>query len=139
MEEFTQLREEVQKKGLAAKVAGQKHVTREEMCKLITSYAASEAKWVKFTEAGVGTCGIPLHIATQLMQVHANTVQTQEKICAAGLGVGGVSGPPSLDATRPAALERPLVGDFWDFRGPNGDGFLLRGDGAHLDLLRPRQ
>jgi hypothetical protein len=128
MEEFTQLREEVQKKGLAAKAAGQKHAAREEMCKLITSYAASEAKWVKFTEAGVGTCGIPLHIAAQLKQVHANTEQAREKICIAGFGSGGVGGPPSLDTTRPATLDpHPLVGDFWDFRGPNGDGFLLRG------------
>jgi hypothetical protein len=120
MEEFTKLREEVQKKRLAAKAAGQKNVAREELCKLVTSYAASEAEWVRFTEAGVGTCGIPLQIATELKQVHANTEQIQEKICTAGLGGRGVG-------RRPATLDRPLVGDFWDFRGPNGDGFLLRG------------
>jgi hypothetical protein len=65
MAEFMNLREEVEKKGLAAKAAGQKHAPREEMCKLITAYAASEAKWVKFTEAGVGgNCGIPPQVAT---------------------------------------------------------------------------
>ena len=56
--EFTKLREDVEKKGLAAKAAGAKHAPREEMCKLITSYAAAEAKWVKFTETGVQSCGM---------------------------------------------------------------------------------
>jgi hypothetical protein len=120
MEEFTKLREEVHKKHLAVKAAGQKHVAREELCKLVTSYAASEEEWVRFTEVSVGTCGIPLRIATELKQAHANNDQIQEKICTAGLRGGGVGG-------RPAALDRPLVGDFWDFRGPDGDGFLLRG------------
>jgi len=94
MADFIKLREEVQKKGLAAKAAGQKHASREEMCKLITGYAASEAKWVKFTETGVGTCGIPPQLATQLKQVHANTEQTKEKICTAG--PAGPAAAPSL-------------------------------------------
>jgi hypothetical protein len=81
MAEYVKLREDVQKKGMAAKAAGERKVPREEMCKLITSYAASEAKWVKFTEAGVQTCGIPAEVANQLKQVHANTEQTREKIC----------------------------------------------------------
>jgi hypothetical protein len=97
MADFTKLREEVEKKGMAAKAAGKKHVSREEMCKLITSYATSEAKWVKFTEAGVGTCGIPPQIATQLKQVHTNTEQTKEKICTAG-PAGPAPGPSLHDA-----------------------------------------
>jgi hypothetical protein len=96
MAEFTKLREEVEKKGMAAKAAGQKHASREEMCKLITSYAASEAKWVKFTEAGVGSCGIPPQIANQLKQVHTNTEQTKEKICTAG--PAGPAAPSLHDA-----------------------------------------
>jgi hypothetical protein len=96
MAEFMKLREEVEKKGLAAKAAGQKHVAREEMCKLITAYAASEAKWVKFTEAGVGgNCGIPQQVANQLKQVHTGTEQTREKICAAG-PAGPAAAAPSL-------------------------------------------
>jgi hypothetical protein len=96
MAEFTKLREEVEKKGMTAKVAGQKHASREEMCKLITVYAASEAKWVKFTEAGVGTCGIPVQIATQLKQVHVTTEQTKEKICTVG-PAGPAAGPLTGD------------------------------------------
>jgi hypothetical protein len=105
MAEFTKMREEVEKKGMAAKQAGQKHASREEMCKLITGYAASEAKWVKFAEDGVGKCGIPPQIATQLKQVHANTEQTKEKICTAG--PAGPAAAPSLhDALD---LDRPRL------------------------------
>jgi hypothetical protein len=83
MEEFTKLREEVQKRGAAAKTASQHKATREEMCKHITAYSAAELKWVKFTEAGISSCGIPAQVAQQLKQVHAGTEQTREKICAA--------------------------------------------------------
>jgi hypothetical protein len=84
MVEFTKLREEVQKKGQAAKAAGDRKASREEMCKHITTYAVAEAKWVKFTEAGVSTCGIPTQIAQQLKTMHGHTEQTREKICATG-------------------------------------------------------
>jgi hypothetical protein len=107
MAEFIKLREEVEKKGVAAKAAGQKHVGREEMCKLITAYAATEAKWVKFTEGSVQTCGIPPQVANQLKQVHSNTEQTREKVCAAGGPVPG-GGPPSLsDALGTTKLATP--------------------------------
>jgi hypothetical protein len=81
MAEFTKLRTEVEKRGLAAKTAGQHRASREEMCKLITSYAAAEGEWVKFVETGVQTCGVPPQIANQLKQVHANTEQTRYYVC----------------------------------------------------------
>jgi hypothetical protein len=93
MAEFTKLREDVEKKGMAAKAAGTRKVGREEMCKYITTYADAEAKWVKYSESNVQTCGIPNQIVTQLKQVHTNTEQTKQKICAAGPTGGGA---PSL-------------------------------------------
>jgi hypothetical protein len=80
--EFAKLRDDVQKRGLAAKAAGQRKVSREEMCKHITAYSAAEQKWVKYTESNVQTCGIPAEVVQQLKQVHLNTEQTKEKICA---------------------------------------------------------
>jgi hypothetical protein len=93
MAEFGKLRDDVQKQGMAAKAAGQRKASREEMCKLITNYAAAETKWVNFTATGVSTCGIPPQIAKQLKEVHANTEKTRERICTAGPAVGG---PPSI-------------------------------------------
>src|SRR5215471_10074503 len=93
VEEFAKLRDEVQKRGLAAKTASQRKASREEMCKHITAYSAAELKWVKYTEANVESCAIPAEVVSQLKQVHTNTEQTKEKICAAG----PITGPfPSL-------------------------------------------
>ena len=105
--EFTKLREDVQKKGLAAKAAGDRKATREEMCKHITAYNSAELKWVKFSESNVTACGIPAQVVQQLKQVHGHTEQTREKICAAG-PAGGPAGPPSLsDALGTTRLPTP--------------------------------
>jgi hypothetical protein len=98
--EFAKLREDVQKQGLAAKAAGQRKASREEMCKHITAYNAAELKWVKFTESGVKTCGIPAEVAQQLKQVHTNTEQTKEKICAAAPAAAAPSLSDALGTSR---------------------------------------
>src|SRR5215831_875162 len=82
IEEFAKLRDEVQKRGLAAKTASQRKASREEMCKHITAYSAAELKWVKYTEANVTSCSIPTEVVQQLKQVHTNTEQTKGRICA---------------------------------------------------------
>jgi len=105
MVEFAKLRDDVQKRGLAAKAAGQRKASREEMCKHITAFSAAELKWVKYTETNVTSCGIPAEVVQQLKQVHSNTEQTKEKICAAG---PAAAGPPSLsDALGTTRLPTP--------------------------------
>ncbi len=107
MAEFARLREDVQKRGLAAKAAGQRKVSREEMCKHITAYSAAELKWVKYTEANTTSCGIPAEVAQQLKQVHSNTEQTKEKICAAGPGPAAAAPPSLSDALGTSRLPTP--------------------------------
>jgi hypothetical protein len=110
--EFGKMREDVQKKGAAAKQASEKHVPREELCKLITAYSAAEQKWLKFTEQGVSACGIPSEIVTQLKQVHGRTEQAREKICAAGPANAAMAGPSlseALGTSRPT-LETKRAG-----------------------------
>jgi hypothetical protein len=108
MAEFGKLREDVEKKGMAAKAAGQRKVSREEMCKHITAYSSAELKWVKFSETNITSCGIPAEVVQQLKQVHNNTEQTKGKICAAGPAAGGGGGPPSLaDALGTTRLPTP--------------------------------
>lgn len=120
MAEFTKLRDDVQKKGLAAKAAGQRKVPREEMCKHITTYSAAELKWVKFVETNVTACGIPAQVLTQLKDVHVHTEQTKEKICAAG----PVAAPPSLaDALGTTKLPAPET-----TKGGNGTLDTLTGN-----------
>jgi hypothetical protein len=110
--EFSKMREDVQKKGLAAKQASEKHVTREELCKLITIYGTAEQKWLKFTEQGVSACGIPPEIVNQLKQVHSRTEMAREKICAAGPASASMAGPSlseALGTSRPT-LENKHTG-----------------------------
>jgi hypothetical protein len=82
MAEFAELRDDVQKRGLAAKAAGQRKASREEMCKNITAYGAAQLKWVKYSEDNVTSCAIPTELVSQLKQAHSNTEQIKEKICA---------------------------------------------------------
>jgi hypothetical protein len=96
--EFGKLRDEVQKKGLAAKTAQEHKVAREEMCKIVSAYAAAEQKWLKFAEGGVSACGIPAEVVTQLKQVHARTEQAKTNICSAGPGGVAAAAPSLSDA-----------------------------------------
>jgi hypothetical protein len=103
--EFGKMRDDVQKKGMAARQASEKHVTREELCKLITVYSAAEQKWLKFAEQGVSACGIPVEIVNQLKQVHGRTDTAREKICAAGPANAAMAGPSlseALGTSRPS-------------------------------------
>jgi hypothetical protein len=95
MTQFTTLRSEVEKKGMAAKAGGEKQASREEMCKLVTAYSAAEIKWVKFSESNMSKCGIPKEIIAQLKTVHAKTADGQKKLCAAG-PAGGLAAAPTL-------------------------------------------
>ena len=102
MTKFTELRSEVEKRGMAAKAGGEKKVTREEMCKLVTAYSAAEIKWVKYAEGNMSKCGIPKEIVHQLKTVHARTADGQKKLCAAG---PAMSATPTLsDALGTATL-----------------------------------
>jgi hypothetical protein len=97
MGEFVKLREEVEKRGKTAKAAGERKASREEMCKLITTFVEAEGKWVRFVEVNTQTsCGIPAQVATQLKQMHSNTEQTKQRICSAGGGPAGVPAGPSI-------------------------------------------
>ncbi len=107
MAEFTKLREEVQKRGQAAKAASERKASREEMCKHIQAYNAAEAKWLKFTEASTSTCGIPPQVAQQLKQVHAATENTKEKVCAAAPAAAAPSAPSLSDALGTTKLPTP--------------------------------
>jgi hypothetical protein len=104
MTQFTSLRSDVEKRGMAAKAAGEKKATREEMCKLVTAYSAAELKWIKFAEGSASKCGIPKDIVKQLKTVHARTTDGQKKLCAAGPAGGPAAAPTLSDALGTATL-----------------------------------
>ena len=104
--EFFKMREDVEKKTLAAKTLGEHKPTREEMCKQVTIVSAAEAKWVKFTEANAASCGIPPEVPQQLKVRHGHTDQARKALCAPGPAAAPVA--PSLsDALGTARLPMP--------------------------------
>jgi|SRR5215469_14061759 len=97
MKGFTQYREDTEKRGLAAKAAGEakNKPSREEFCKLVTSYSDAEAKWIKFTADNLSKCGIPKQILEQIKMAHSRTTEAKTKICSGG-PMPGAAAPPSL-------------------------------------------
>jgi hypothetical protein len=95
--EFMRLRDVVQKTGLAAKAGHEKNVSREEMCKLIGSFAEAEEKWVKYTVSNAAGCGIPAEAVKQIKTNHEHTAMIHKQICAAGPAPGVVT-PTLSDA-----------------------------------------
>ena len=98
MTQFTTLRSEVEKRGMAARAASEKQAPRDEMCKLVKAYGAAETKWIKFAESSMAKCGIPQEIVKQLKTVHARTADGEKKLCAAGPAGGPAAAPTLSDA-----------------------------------------
>ncbi len=93
--EFTKLRQEVEKRVGEAKAGRDRKASREEMCKLIQSYAAAEGKWLKYTQDNMASCGIPPQAVEQIKGGHARTLVIRKQICSAGP-------PPGAAAAQPA-------------------------------------
>jgi hypothetical protein len=109
MKGFSQYREETEKRGLAAKSAGERKVkvTREEFCKLVTAYSDSEVKWIKFTAENMTKCGIPKEILEQIKAAHVHTAEAKTKICSAGPAPGAPATPTLSDALGTSSLPTP--------------------------------
>jgi hypothetical protein len=110
--EFTPIREEAQKRADVLKTAMQKKVPREEACNLIKSFAAAEAKVVKFVTANAQGCGIPPQAVAAMKANHDRTSKMETQICSAAnapqrqIGPGlsealGVTRGGTLDTTAP--------------------------------------
>jgi len=92
--EFMQLRSNVEKYGLAAKAAHEKNASREEMCKLITTFSAAEEKMIKYAATNASSCGIPAQAVGQMKTNHEHSMMIRKQICSAGPAAGPA--PPTL-------------------------------------------
>ena len=109
MAEFMPLRTETEKRAAAIKAAAAKHMPPQELCPLFTRFIESEAKVVKFMEKNAGSCGIPAQIVTSSKANHLKSLETKEKVCAAGAGGGNEAhrGPGLGDALGMRAIPTP--------------------------------
>lgn len=98
MAEFTPLRAEAEKRANILKAAMQKKPEREHACTLIKSFAAAEAKVVKFIIDHTTSCGIPPEAGKQMQANHARTLKSQQQVCEGGGGPPKPTGPGLSEA-----------------------------------------
>jgi hypothetical protein len=94
--EFLALRQEAQKKASLINAAKDRNPppTREEMCQTIKTFAAAEAKVIKFVVDNQASCGIPGDAITQMKAGQAQTVKFRTTVCSGGPAAGKAAAPP---------------------------------------------
>jgi hypothetical protein len=85
---FLPLRREAEKRGAMIKTASERHAAPDEACKLLSAYAHSELKLIKYIEAQQPKCGIPPEVGDQLKSGHKNTENMLKKVCDAARQAG---------------------------------------------------
>ena len=89
---LNKLHSEAEKRGAEAKAGQEKHVSREELCKLVTNLVAAEGKFTNAAEKEARNCGIPPEALKQMKAGHEHLVKVRTALCTAAPGAG----PPSL-------------------------------------------
>ena len=92
------MRQEAEKRAGLLKAAIAKKVAREEACGLIKSFAAAEAKVVKFIQANAQSCGIPPQALATMKSNHERTMKMQTQVCEAAAGPAKPTGPGLSEA-----------------------------------------
>jgi hypothetical protein len=93
--EFMALRQEAQKKASLINTAKDRNPppTREEMCQVVKTFAAAEAKVIKYVVDNQASCGIPGEAVTQMKAGQAQTVKFRTAVCTGGGGPAGAKAP----------------------------------------------
>jgi hypothetical protein len=79
---FITLRDEAQKRGKAIGDGEKRHVEREQLCKLVTSFFAAEGSLVKFLVDNKTMCGVPDQLITNMKATHSKTSKFRAVVCA---------------------------------------------------------
>jgi hypothetical protein len=96
--EFLPLRQDAEKRAGLLKAAAARKASREEVCKLFTSFAAAEGKMLKFLQTHQSSCGIPAEAVTQVKGNHEGTLRTRQQVCSADATPARPAGPNLSDA-----------------------------------------
>ena len=96
--EFTRLRDDAQKKGLAIKLASERKAPVKEACALFNAFSAAEVKMIKYATDNAVWCGIPPQILTQLKQGHVKTTEIRSKVCQVAAAPAQPAAPSLSDA-----------------------------------------
>jgi hypothetical protein len=96
--DFVPLRTDAQKRAEVLQAAIKRKAEREEICNLIKSFSAAEAKVVKFVEKNQQFCGVPAEAVGQMKANHQRTLVSQNQVCSGGPNAARPSGPGLSEA-----------------------------------------
>ena len=104
-EGFFPLRDDAQKKGAAIAAAEKRHVERQELCKIVTTFSAAEEKAALFLEKNKALCGVPEQALASAKDMHSKTVKFREMVCAPAPQprvptLSDAMGAPALDTAK---------------------------------------
>ena len=98
LKDFAPLRDDAAKKASAIKAAGERKAGPPEACALFNTFAAAEAKVVKYARENATWCGIPADAVKQMQVNHDRTLTIRTRICKAAASPGRPAGPSLSDA-----------------------------------------
>jgi hypothetical protein len=98
IKDFARLRDEAEKQAAAVMAAQKNKVPLPEACKLLTSFAASQDRFLTFAKKNQATCGIPPQLIQQISLGHANVVKARTNVCKMAAQPQRPAGPSLSDA-----------------------------------------
>jgi hypothetical protein len=98
MKDFAKLRNDAERLAGAVMAAQKRKVPLSEACKLLTAFAASQEKMLKYAKANATWCGIPPQIVQQISMGHANAVKARTNVCKMAAAPPRPAGPSLSDA-----------------------------------------
>jgi hypothetical protein len=96
--EFTKLRNETEKRGLAIRAASEHKAPPKEACALFTAFTVAEAKMLKYAVDNAVWCGIPPQIIEGIKKGHARSDDLRSKVCRMAAAPQVPRGPSLSDA-----------------------------------------
>jgi hypothetical protein len=98
LNDFGKLRDDMEKKGLAIRAAGERKAPPQEACQLFTAFVAAQSKMLKYATDNAAWCGIPNQIMANLKEGIAKTSEIRTKVCQAAAAPPRPAGPSLSDA-----------------------------------------
>lgn len=110
MAEIMPMREALEKQGKALQAAADRKADRSEICSRIRTYAATEAKFVKYLETNQSWCGIPPEAVKQVKANYGNTLKMRSQACAPAAQAPVQRGPGLSEALGTVRRPAPATG-----------------------------
>ena len=98
IKDFSKLRDDTEKHANQVVAAQKRKAPLPEACKLLSAFAASEEKLLKYAKANAASCGIPAQLIQQISAGYNNVSQARTRVCQMAAAPQAPAGPSLSDA-----------------------------------------